>query len=84
MTLSVSAQEPCAKEPLCVVVIAKKVAPRAVDRNLLRRRIRSVLREFAKTTPKRHVFMVYTKKGIISLPFHALKEELTQLLRASA
>lgn len=58
------------------VVISKKVAKRSVDRHLLKRRILEILRPQASPTCS---FIVYARAGSPSLPFGALKEELSEL-----
>jgi ribonuclease P protein component len=62
-------------------VISKKTAARAVDRNLLRRRLYAVLRAKG-ATPRSYI--VYAKGGAVTLPFATLQSELETLLRAAA
>ncbi|HEX2792299.1 MAG TPA: ribonuclease P protein component [Candidatus Paceibacterota bacterium] len=61
----------------CAAVISKKVAKRAVDRHLLKRRIFSVMRPWCD--PARSI-IVYARAGSGALPFSALKRELAELL----
>ncbi len=59
------------------VVVSKKVARRAVDRHLIKRRISSIL---AKHPLPHLAVVVYAKAGSLSLPFPILQEELEGLL----
>ena len=61
------------------VVVAKKVAPRAVDRHLLKRRILSVLKDHPLP---RAALVVFAKPGSATTPFSVLKAELLELLGA--
>ena len=58
-------------------VVSKKVARRAVARNLLRRRMLEVMGPHV--SPERYL-VVYAKAGSPSLPFKALAAELDSLL----
>ncbi|HEX5774838.1 MAG TPA: ribonuclease P protein component [Candidatus Paceibacterota bacterium] len=62
----------------CSSVISKKVAKRAVDRHLLKRRMNTVLLPWC--SPTRSI-VVYARAGSLALTFRALNEELTGLLR---
>lgn len=61
----------------CAVVVSKKVAPRSVDRHLIKRRILSVLMPLCKPDT---ALVVYAKAGSARLPFSTLKQELLALL----
>jgi len=61
------------------VVVSKKVAQRAVDRHLLKRRILSVL---ARHSYPHTALVVFAKAGSPALPFPILKKELEELLHA--
>lgn len=50
--------------PRFAVVVSKKVASRAVDRNRIKRRIREIIKELPAQDG--HTYVVYTKKGIAS------------------
>lgn len=63
----------------CAVVVSKKVAPRSVDRHLLKRRIFSVIRPHCN---QQRFLVVYAKKGSTALPFKQLSTEITQLVTA--
>lgn len=58
-------------------VVSKKVARRAVDRHLLKRRMLEVLRPYA--SPSRSL-VAYAKAGSLGLPYAAVKAELEPLL----
>ncbi len=63
------------------MVISKKVAAKAVARNLLKRRGMAVLREFLKKYPGFSLAAIlFAKKGAEDLSFAAQKEELYSLL----
>ncbi len=65
-----------------VIVISKKIAKLATQRNKLRRRIKEIIR--TNTTQKPGFGVVgylYTHKGIIDLSFSDLKEELLQIIQ---
>lgn len=61
----------------CAAVISKKVAKRATDRHLLKRRIFAVMLPWCDTSRS---LVVYARAGSPSLPFSVLKRELTELL----
>jgi ribonuclease P protein component len=64
------------------VVVSKKVAPRAVDRNKLRRRIYDILKRYRSARGVTGVYIVLTKPGARTLTYRALKDELTTRLNA--
>lgn len=66
------------KEAHGSVVVGKKVFPRAVDRNRLRRRIYPLLREHFKNNPS--VCIVITKPALKNVPILEVKTELKNLL----
>lgn len=61
-------------------VVSKKVARRAVDRNLLKRRMLSLMRPYVDHA---RFLVVYARSGAAALPYPALAEELTALLSRS-
>lgn len=67
--------------PKSAVVVSKKVAKKATDRHLLKRRVLEVLEKHS--TPSLSV-IVYAKTGSPSLSFAELKEEIEGLLRSLA
>lgn len=60
------------------VVISKKVAKRAVDRHLLKRRIHSVIH---KKSPPAGVYNIYARKNSPTLTYAHIEEEIATLLR---
>ena len=63
----------------CAVVVSKKVAKSAVQRHLMKRRIRPLLLPFAGGT---RAIIVHALPGSAELPPSALRDELTTLLRS--
>jgi ribonuclease P protein component len=68
-------------EGRAAAVVSKKVAKRAVDRHLLKRRILAVAAPYV--APGRS-FVVYARAGSTSLSYAALKRELDTLLTTGA
>ncbi len=68
-----------------VIVISKKVAGLAVERNKLRRRIKEIIRlELKDKTSKQGLGVggtLYTRKGINNLTFDELKKEVLELFK---
>ena len=62
-------------------VVSKKVAKRAVDRNLLRRRGYSALLDVVDNTKPSFANIIFLKKGSESLKFKDFKEEIIELLK---
>ncbi len=61
------------------VVVSKKVAPTAVARNTLKRRIRSALQQ--NRAPKfSGIYIIYAKKGATALTVSDMAKELSQLI----
>ncbi len=60
---------------MVVVIVGKKIIKKAVNRNLLKRR----LREIFKDSPTKGI--VYTKKGIENLTYKELKEQAQQIIK---
>lgn len=63
-----------------VISVSKKVAKKAVTRNLIRRRLRPVLREL-KLSPAK--YLIVAKPGAEKLKGEALKSELAMLFKKS-
>lgn len=63
----------------CGLVVSKKTAKKAVERNLLRRRVYSVLGDNLSKIENRHI-AVLTKKNITDLSFPELEKELLHAL----
>ncbi|QSH39179.1 ribonuclease P protein component [Candidatus Kaiserbacteria bacterium] len=64
--------------PVTAVVVSKKVSPKAVIRNTLKRRIRAAIQplKFSKDT----TFVIYVKKGVEDLTISEIQKELQELL----
>jgi len=62
------------------VVISKKAAKLAVTRHLLKRRILSVVRPYARTD---RALIVHVRPGASTLPFSELKDELVSLISST-
>ena len=59
------------------VVVPKKVARKSIDRHLLKRRIRAVMRRYLS---RNRTLIVYAKAGSSSLSFPELENELSALI----
>lgn len=64
----------------CGLVVSKKTAKKAVERNLLRRRVYSVLGNNFSKLENFHVAVI-TQKGITKLSFKELEKEIVQALQ---
>lgn len=62
-------------------VTSKKVSPKAVVRNKVRRKIYGVLMHISKTNPSVPPAIIFAKKGTETLVFHDMLSELTGLLK---
>lgn len=62
------------------VVVSKKVAKTAIKRNLLRRRVYSIIQKEGSKIPKGLNLIVYAKSGSTELSFTELKQAITELL----
>ena len=65
--------------PGYVISVPKKNFPLAVNRNLIKRRLRAGLADLSIDNHKRSLFLIYISKEIIS--GLALKKELTDLVK---
>ena len=59
-------------------IISKKVFKRAVDRNLVKRRVRSIFFTYRTTVP--FLITVYPKKTALTISYSELEKELRELL----
>lgn len=66
---------PIAK-PLIYYRIGKKVVPKAVDRNLLKRRLKEIMREYKDKIPPGTSLSIGVSENIIKKPFQQLKADL--------
>jgi len=64
------------------VVVGKKVFKKAVDRNLLRRRVYSVLREVLTKQVGTGVYLILTKPTAAALDFASIKAEIEGLVKS--
>lgn len=62
------------------VVVSKKTARKATQRNLMRRRVYTILREHVPTLPPLHIAVLLKVSAATLLPAH-LKEELVEALK---
>lgn len=60
------------------IILGKSVARKATERNLLKRRIRAVLR--SAISAAEHGFVIIVRPGAKSLTFRQVKEELTRAI----
>jgi ribonuclease P protein component len=63
------------------VVVGKKVAKKAVDRNRLRRRIYGVLYEFQKKEPRPLTIILIAKPGLFTLQRSVVSQQVRELLQ---
>lgn len=64
----------------CAVVVSKKVAAAATDRNKIRRRCYHALRDLSPKIKKSYRMVLFVKKGAEKLPFTQLSEEIRLIL----
>ncbi|HEU4677392.1 MAG TPA: ribonuclease P protein component [Candidatus Paceibacterota bacterium] len=65
------------------VVVPKKVARRAVDRNVMRRRIYDIVRRHRDEVGATGVFIFLAKAPALRMPFGALRDEVIGLITAA-
>ncbi|MBI5732899.1 ribonuclease P protein component [Candidatus Jorgensenbacteria bacterium] len=58
------------------IAVSKSVASRAVDRNRIKRRIRSILQAIEKTCSKQYSYTIIIRPEALKLPFKDLSAEL--------
>lgn len=63
-----------------IISVSKKVSKKAVIRNLIRRRVRPILREFINNLKPAEYFIV-AKPGAEKIKGHVLRGELAELLK---
>ncbi|MBP6860480.1 MAG: ribonuclease P protein component [Candidatus Pacebacteria bacterium] len=64
----------------CAVVVPKKVASRAVDRHLLKRRVSAVIGPSCSSIG---ALVVHAKPGALALSYPALRQELLTLIHSA-
>ena len=62
-----------ARAPKFAVVVSKKVSASAVRRNILKRRLFSILRDVSTRVQQNLTIIIFVKKEAVGAPFHALK-----------
>ena len=62
------------------VVVSKKVAARAVDRNLIKRRARAVIATELKKNDTPHAYLFYARKETLRAPYAHFVADITQLM----
>ena len=65
------------------VVVSKKVAKRAVDRNYLRRQFYSLVEPHLKIITKKVKIVIYPKSEALKMPFLLLQKELIVVLQTA-
>lgn len=58
------------------VVVSKKIAGKAVDRNRIRRRIYDIVRHYRSDTQLKGVFIFVAKPDVRKISYQSLKEEI--------
>lgn len=66
--------------PVIAIVVSSKVSKRAVDRNLIKRRLRHIFRELTPRLKPGFAMMVLVKPGSVTTPFPRLKEQVSHSL----
>ncbi len=61
------------------VVVSKKVAQKAVDRNLLKRKLYEIAQKLLKNAKNPYILMVFPKKGATTVEFDQLEKDLSTL-----
>lgn len=60
------------------IVVPKKAVKRAVDRNLVKRRVRDIYRKNKAAWPKEVDFIIYCRKAALEATYDELKAEMLQ------
>lgn len=63
------------------VVVSKKVAKLAVQRNKIRKRIYDIVRHYRAENGLTGVFIILTKAGVSSMTYVSLKEEIRSTIQ---
>lgn len=64
------------------VIVPKKAVKSAVQRHRLKRRLREILRDFAKQSPTPFTMVVAARAGADTLAFAQIQDELSTAFRA--
>ncbi len=62
-------------------VVSRKVSNRAVDRNLIKRRLKCIVLSFDKYIKNGSICVFFVKKSILYISFNELKNEIYNLLK---
>ena len=65
-------------EPKLIISVGKKVAKKAVTRNLIKRRVRAVFREMS---PKPATYLLIARAGTEAIKGEVLRKELESLIK---
>ena len=79
MTLSVT-REPKLESGGIIIVVPAKHYKKSVDRHLLKRRARAILRNLLTKNKKPLKYVFFLKPGSLTLPFTTLREEFLSVL----
>jgi ribonuclease P protein component len=63
------------------VVVSRKVSPKAVQRNLLKRKVFSIVRNSKENLKPKSVYIFYLKKTINGVEIRDIEKEVNNLLR---
>ncbi len=66
--------------PRVGIIVSSKVSKLAVKRNLLKRRIRNIIKEFLPLFSSNWDIIIIAKKDLLSLSYSQEKEELKKIL----
>ncbi len=68
------------KKSRFAVIVSSKNYRLAVQRNLIKRRVKNILRELINSLPKGFDVLVFIKKGCLDLSFQELQTQLKEFL----
>ena|SRR5581483_9737955 len=68
------------KHPKIATIVSKKAAARAVDRNLIKRRVRASLQKHIAALPAPSALMFYAKKEAARADFDHIRDDIEKLL----
>lgn len=64
-----------------VILVGKNVSKKAVLRNLLKRRIKAIMRSIIKKDSEKNNILIIVKPEALKLTFRALKEEIMEKIQ---
>ncbi len=73
-------KDPKLKIDEIIIVVPVKYYKKSVDRHLLKRRARAILKDILPKNKKSLRYMFFFKPGALTLPFTVLREELLSML----